>query len=176
MLGIVRRRACCGCSVREATRRLAICSRSLPICRKRRVCGSKSDRAVRHYAGRRRRCRVELGEESKAAPFEQRNTKACATPLAVPPAAPPKCVSGFIVRATCLLGFAGWRCKAGATRAPTLPELLALLGRHLVPALVHALAYTLIDAPPHMGARRAMAAPSAEEDAAQCQKSQGLPE
>src|SRR5260370_30719385 len=71
-----------------------------------------------------------------------------------------------------LLGIAGWRCKAGATRAPTLPELLAVLGGHALPALVHA----LFDSPPHMGAGRAMAAPSAEEDAAQRQKSQRLPE
>src|SRR5260370_20718424 len=71
-----------------------------------------------------------------------------------------------------LFGLAGWRCKAGATRAPTLPELLAVLGGHALPALVHA----LFDSPPNIGARRAMAAPSAKEDAAQRQKSQRLPE
>src|SRR5260370_36865620 len=75
-----------------------------------------------------------------------------------------------------LLGLAGWRCKAGATRAPTLAELVALFGRHALPPFVHSLPDALIDSPPHMGARRAMAAPSAEEDAAQRQKSQRLPE
>src|SRR5260370_10013434 len=69
---------------------------------------------------------------------------------------PPRPLSGL------LLGLAGWRCKAGATRAPTLPELLALFGRHALPPFVHA----LFDSPPHIGAGRAMAAPSPEEDAA----------
>ena len=78
--------------------------------------------------------------------------------------------------ASLLLGIGGWRFKAGATRAPTLAELLALLGRHPLPALVHSLPNTLIDSPPNMGARSAVTTPTAEEDAAQRQKSQGLPE
>src|SRR5713226_2452221 len=79
---------------------------------------------------------------------------------------------GAVEMASLLLRFAGWRSKAGATRAPTLAELLALLGGHALPALVHA----LFDSPPHIGARRAMAGPSAKEDAAQRQQSQRLPE
>src|SRR6266403_604948 len=74
------------------------------------------------------------------------------------------------------LGISGWGFKARATRAPTLAGLLALLGCHLPPALVHSLPNTLVDSSPNIGARRAMTAPSAEEDAAQRQKSQGLPE
>ena len=88
----------------------------------------------------------------------------------------PQSASGAVGMASLLLGIGGWRFKASATRAPTLAEFLALLGCHPLPALVHSLPNTLIDSPPHMGARSAVTAPTAEEDAAQRQKSQGLPE
>src|SRR5713226_7451062 len=82
----------------------------------------------------------------------------------------------LVEMASLLLGFAGWRSKASATRAPTLAELFALLGRHLLPALVHPLPNTLIDSPSDIGARKAMGTPASEEDPAQRQKSQRLPE
>src|SRR5580693_7599056 len=70
------------------------------------------------------------------------------------------------------LGFAGWRFKAAATIAPTLAELLALLGRHPLPALVHALS----DSPPHTGALRATATNASEQNPAERQQSESLPE
>src|SRR5712691_3467564 len=74
--------------------------------------------------------------------------------------------------ASLLLGFAGWRCKAAATRAPTLAELLALLGGHALPALVHA----LFDSPPNIGARRDTHTQVSEQNPAESEQSDGLPE
>src|SRR5438552_2162608 len=68
------------------------------------------------------------------------------------------------------------RLEWAAASPQALAELLALLGCHFLPALVHALPNTLVYSSPHIGARRAMTTPSAEEDAAQRQKSKGLPE
>src|SRR5437773_8247205 len=62
------------------------------------------------------------------------------------------------------------RLEWAAASPQALAELLALLGCHFLPALVHALPNTLVYSSPHIGARRAMTTPSAEEDAAQRQK------
>src|SRR5260370_2566907 len=58
--------------------------------------------------------------------------------------------SGAVGVASLLLGIGSWRCKVRATRAPTLAELFALLGRHPLPALVPSLPNTLIDSPPNI--------------------------
>src|SRR5207247_10088593 len=67
------------------------------------------------------------------------------------------------------------RLEWAAASPQALAELLALLGCHFLPALVHALPNTLVYSSPDIGARRAMTTPSAEEDAAKRQKSKGLP-
>src|ERR1035441_7818812 len=67
-----------------------------------------------------------------------------------------------------LLGFAGWRSQAAATGAHALLELLALLGRHPLPALVHA--------PPKTRAMTATTAKASEQNPAQSQQSETLPE
>src|ERR1035438_4251358 len=67
-----------------------------------------------------------------------------------------------------LLGFAGWRSQAAATRAHTLLELLALLGRHPLPALLHS--------PLKLGAMTAAATKASEQNPAQGQQSETLPE
>src|SRR5580692_7681444 len=80
----------------------------------------------------------------------------------------PLCFGGLL-----LLGFAGWRCKAAATGAPTPAELLSLLGRHLLPALVHTLVYSS----PHIGATAMTATtPASEQNPAESQQSDSLPE
>ena len=61
--------------------------------------------------------------------------------------------------------------EIAAARAPTLAELFALLGRHLHPTLIHALAHS----PAHIGARAA-ATPASEENPAESQQSESLPE
>src|SRR5229473_4955359 len=76
-----------------------------------------------------------------------------------------------------LPGSASWRCKAAATRAPTLAELLALLGRHPLPALGHALVNSLIYSPPHIGARAmTTTTPASEQNPAESKQSDSLPE
>src|ERR1019366_578214 len=65
-------------------------------------------------------------------------------------------------------GSDGWRSKTAATRAHTVLELLALLGRHPLPALVHA--------PSKFGAiTTAAPAKAAEQNPAQSQQSESLP-
>src|SRR5437899_12057449 len=59
------------------------------------------------------------------------------------------------------------RLEWAAASPQALAELLALLGCHFLPALVHALPNTFVYSSPHIGAGRAMTTPSAEEDAAQ---------
>src|ERR1700688_5269906 len=58
------------------------------------------------------------------------------------------------------------RLEWPATSTEALPELLAFLGRHLLPALVHA--------SPHIRAR-AMTTKASEQNAAESQQSDGLP-
>src|ERR1700688_4769672 len=70
-----------------------------------------------------------------------------------------------------LLGFAGSRSEIAAACAPTLAEFFALLGRHLLPTLVHALAHT----PADIGARAA-ATPASEQNPAESQQTESLPE
>src|SRR5271155_252813 len=67
---------------------------------------------------------------------------------------------------------AGWRFKAGAPRAPTLAEFLALLGSHFLPTLVHALVYSS----PYVGTIIIMTTQAAEQNAAESQQSESLPE
>src|SRR6266850_2556251 len=76
-----------------------------------------------------------------------------------------------IVTALLLLTLASGGAEAAA-RAPTLAELLALLGCHPPPALVYALVY----APPHIGALTAMTTQASEQNPAESQQSDSLPE
>src|SRR5881409_2230953 len=71
------------------------------------------------------------------------------------------------------LGLRGLEWAAASPQA--LAELLAPLGCHFTPALGHGVANTIVYSSPHSGARRATTTPSAEEDAAQRQKSTGVP-
>src|SRR3984957_10216398 len=73
-----------------------------------------------------------------------------------------------------LLGIASWRRKGGATAAPPLTNLFALLGRHLLPTLVHALLYSL----PHIRARAmtTVTTPASEQNPAESEQAAGLPE
>src|SRR5580693_8804052 len=74
--------------------------------------------------------------------------------------------------ASWLLALAGWLSESGATCAPTLAVLFALLRCHLFPAFFHA----LLHLPPHIGAAGTVQSMSPEEDAAQRENPKRLPE
>src|SRR5205814_3599097 len=68
------------------------------------------------------------------------------------------------------------RLEWAAASPQALAELLALLGRHALPALVHSLPNALIDSPPHLGARRDTHTQVSEQNPAKSEQSDGLPE
>jgi len=80
-----------------------------------------------------------------------------------------RCIEPESAQSGRFFGFAGRRFKTAATAAPTLAEFLALLWRHLLPALVE---------PPldFVAAIIPMTAKASEEYPAENQQTEGLPE